>query len=370
MNIERKQVTICELINGYKEKGQAGIEGVVAYGGKLNVRPPYQREYIYQTKERDEVIRTLMKGFPVNVMYWAKVGDDGYELMDGQQRTISIGRYAAKSEQTFAVDYQYFFNLEEDEQKAMLDYVLDIYVCDGTPSEVLAWFKVINIAGKVLSDQELRNTSYTGTWLADAKVYFSKPNCIAYNIAKDYMIGSPIRQEYLATAIKWIAARDGLERIEDYMALHQRDENANPLRIYFQRVVDWIQAIFPKKRKDMKGVEWGLLYNAYKDAELDPDELETQVKALMMDDEVTKKSGIYPYVLTDNEKHLNLRTFTDSQKTAAYERQNGICLTCGKPFEFEQMAGDHITPWSQGGKTVPENCQMLCVPCNSSKGAK
>jgi hypothetical protein len=371
VNIDRRQVTIRELIDGYEEKGQAGIEGVVAYGGKLDVRPAYQREYIYPPKDRDEVIRTIMKGFPVNVMYWSKVGEDHYELMDGQQRTISIGRYVAESERTFAVDYRYFFNLEEDEQKAILDYILDIYVCDGTPSEVLAWFKVINIAGKVLSPQELRNTSYTGTWLADAKIYFSKPNCTAYNIARDYMTGSPIRQEYLETAIRWIAARDGLKEIEEYMGLHQNDENANQLRIYFQRVIDWIEAIFPVKRANMmKGVEWGLLYNAYKDSELDPDELEKRIKELMKDDEIEKRSGIYPYVLTGNEKFLNLRAFTDNQKRAAYEKQDGICATCGKQFEYEDMVGDHIKAWSKGGKTILENCQMLCVPCNSSKGAK
>lgn len=379
MDITRKQITVRELIADYKEKGPEGIEGVVAYGGKLDVRPAYQREYVYSGKDRDEVIHSVKKGFPINVMYWSKVGDDHYELMDGQQRTISICRYAAESERTFAVDYKYFFNLTADEQEAILNYPLDIYICDGTPSEVLAWFQVINIAGVKLSDQELRNTSYTGTWLSDAKVHLSKPNCAAYNMAKDYVSGSPIRQEYLETAIRWIADRDGItgdDPIKEYMALHQHDENANQLWIYFRRVIEWVQAIFSVKRKEMKGIEWGLLYNQFKDAELDPDKLEQEIKQIMMDDDVTNKKGIYTYVLTRDERHLNIRAFTESMKRQAYERQNGICPFCQAKgnakihYELREMHADHITPWHLGGKTIAENCQMLCADCNRHKSGK
>ena len=367
MKIDRIQVTVKELIDGYTEKGADGIEGVAAYGGRLDVRPPYQREYIYGTKDRDEVLRSVMKGFPINVMYWAKTGENRFALMDGQQRTISICRYAAESERTFAVDNRYFFNLEADERSALENYLLDIYICDGTPSEVLSWFRVINISGMRLSEQELRNTAYTGPWLADAKRHFSKPNCAAYHMAKDYMSGSPIRQEYLETAIKWIAARDGCRLIEDYMGLHQNDENANQLWIYFRRVIEWTQAIFPVKRKEMKGIDWGLLYNDSKDAALDPDALELRIKALMIDDDVTNRRGIYTYVLTGEEKYLSIRAFSDSQKRAAYERQGGICPGCKNHFALEKMQADHITPWSKGGKTVPENCKMLCAECNRRK---
>ena len=375
MNIDRIQVTVRELIDGYEERGTDGIEGVVAYGGKLDVRPAYQREFIYPDKDRDEVIRSVKKGFPVNVMYWAKTGDGRFELMDGQQRTISICRYAAAKdeenresyEQCFSVDNLYFFNLQADQKQKILDYVLDIYVCDGTPSEVLDWFRIINIAGKVLTEQELRNTSYTGPWLSDAKLHFSKPNCTAYRMAKDYMSGSPIRQEYLETAIEWIADRDGLPSIEAYMALHQQDENANQLWIYFKRVIEWVQTIFPVKRKEMKGLPWGLLYNQFKDAALDPDKLEAEIKTLMIDDDVTNKKGIYSYVLTHDERHLNIRAFTEKQKREAYERQNGICPDCGKHFAFEEMQGDHITPWSKGGHTTSDNCKMRCADCNRRK---
>lgn len=367
MRIERVQISVKELCDGYEEKGVDGIEGIVAYGGMLDVRPPYQREYVYAPKERDEVIRTVKKGFPLNIMYWAKSDDGHYELMDGQQRTISICRYAAESERTFAVDEKYYFNLEKDIQEQIDDYILDIYICDGTPSEVHEWFKVINIAGKPLTDQELRNTAYTGTWLSDAKLHFSKPNCAAYNMSKDYVTGSPIRQELLETALEWISARDNLGSVEQYMALHQHDENANQLWIYFRRVIEWVETIFPNKRREMKGLDWGLLYNQYKDDELDPTALEVRIRDLMMDDDVTNKKGIYTYVLSGNEKHLNIRAFTDNQKRETYERQNGICPNCNECFEFEEMEGDHITPWHLGGKTNTDNCQMLCKECNRRK---
>ena len=370
MKIERIQISIKDLVKDYEEKGTDGIEGITAYGGLLDVRPPYQREYVYAPKERDEVIRTIKKGFPLNTMYWAKTDDGHYELMDGQQRTISICRYAAESERTFAVDEKYFFNLENDLQKHIYDYILDIYVCDGTPSEVHEWFKVINIAGKPLTDQELRNTAYTGTWLSDAKLHFSKPTCAAYNMAKDYVTGSPIRQEYLETVIRWIARRDGLDSIEAYMALHQHDDNANQIWIYFKRVIEWAETIFPVYRREMKGVEWGLLYNDFKDKDLDPDKLEAEVSRLMADDDVGNKKGIYTYVLNGDERSLNIRAFTDTQKRAAYEQQRGICPICKKHFDYDKMHADHITPWHAGGKTIPENLQMLCRDCNLKKSGE
>ncbi len=373
MKIDRIQITIKELAKGYIEKGVDGIEGIVAYDGKLDVRPPYQREYVYAPKERDEVIRTVKKGFPLNTMYWAKNENGTFELMDGQQRTISICRYVAESEQSFSVDEKYYFNLEPDIQGAIDGYCLDIYICDGTPSEIHEWFKVINIAGKPLTAQELRNTAYTGTWLSDAKIHFSKPNCIAYNMGKDYLNGSPIRQEFLETALRWIANRDNLPLIEDYMALHQHDINANQLWLYYRKVIEWVSAIFPYKRKEMKGLEWGFLYNEYKDKELDPSLLETKIKNLMLDDDVTNKKGVYLYILSGNEKHLNIRAFTDSEKRQVYERQNGICPHCVAEhrekthYELEEMEADHITPWCEGGKTNVDNCQMLCKEHNRRK---
>ena len=361
MKIERKIITIAQLVDGYVEGRD---DSITAYGGKLNVRPPYQREYIYKPKERDEVIRTVLKNFPLNVMYWVR-SSDGFDLMDGQQRTISVCRYC---EGKFSVDRRGFDNLPDDIRENFLNYELDIYICDGKSSEILDWFKVINIAGLKLSNQEMRNVSYTGSWLADAKKYFSKTNGAAYNLAGKYLNGTANRQDYLEMALKWIIDREGMKAVEDYMAAHQHDENAAQLTTYFRRVIDWVKVLFPKYRaKPMKGLDWGILYNAHKDDEVDPAKLETEIKRLLIDDDVTNKGGIYAYVLDGDERHLNIRAFTEAMKIAAYERQTGICAACKKHFEFEQMEGDHITPWSEGGKTTADNCQMLCKSCNRIK---
>ncbi len=248
-----------------------------------------------------------------------------------------------------------------------------VYICEGTDREKLDWFKTINIAGKQLTAQELRNAVYTGPWLASAKKYFSKTGCPAYQIAGNYLNGSAIRQDYLETAIRWAVNRDRMDCIETYMATHQQDENANQLWLGFQRVIQWVEAVFPKKRREMKGIGWGLLYDRFKDAILDPDGLEKRIKSLMMDDEVTNKKGVYTYLLTGEEKHLSLRPFTEAPKRAAYERQAGVCPDCqaaGKAkihYEFDEMEGDHITPWSKGGKTTPDNCKMRCAECNRRK---
>ncbi|MGN0771193.1 MAG: HNH endonuclease family protein [Christensenellales bacterium] len=369
MKITRKQITIAELINGYKEKGEDGIEGVVAYGGKLDVRPAYQREYVYSGKERDEVIRSVKKGFPLNIMYWSKVGDDHYELMDGQQRTISICRYAADDYQTYSVDHKYFFNVTDPiERQAFFDYTLDIYICEGTPSEIHEWFTIINIAGKVLSAQEILNTSYTGTWLSAAKLFFSKPHCTAYNMASDYMVGSPIRQQYLETVLKWISDRDGFADIEDYMALHQHDNNANDIINYFKNVIEWIERTFTNKRKSlMAGLPWGLMYNAHKDDNLDPVAIEKEIKMLLQDDDVSDQNGVYEYILTRNEKHLSIRAFDKREKRQVYELQNQKCADCGLHFEIEDMEAHHKIRWVDGGHTTIDNCVMLCKACHDKR---
>lgn len=241
-----------------------------------------------------------------------------------------------------------------------------IYFCSGTDSEKLEWFKTINIAGEKLTDQELRNAVYAGSWVSDAKRYFSKRGCPAYNIAGDYLDGTAIRQDYLETVIKWISN----DNIEKYMAEHQHEPNANDLWLYFQSVINWVKAVFPYYRREMKGIEWGFLYNEYKDKKFDPKKLETEINKLMQDDDVTNKKGIYWYVLTRKEKYLNIRAFTDNQKREAYERQKGICPICKKHFDISEMEADHITPWHEGGKTIAENCQMLCKDDNRRKSGK
>lgn len=360
MKIELRELTIKEVVEGYANNNE---EGVVGYNGKLNIRPKYQREFVYKDAQRDAVIKTIRSHYPLNVMYWVKSGEDNYEVLDGQQRTISFCEYVNGS---YSINYQYFHNLEKDERDQILDYKLMIYVCDGSDSEKLAWFQIINIAGEKLSNQELRNAIYTGTWLTDAKKYFSKTSCPAYNIANQYLSGKQNRQEYLETAIRWISE----DKIEDYMSKHQHDPNANELWLYFKRVIDWVQVIFPNYRREMNGIEWGLLYNKYKDQPFDAADLERKLLALFDDDEVQSSKGAYIYLLTGDKKYLNLRSFPEKIKRATFERQKGICKTCKKEFEYSQVEADHITPWHEGGKTTPENCQILCKDCNRRKSGK
>lgn len=358
MKIQLQEIPVRDVAAKFVNNEE---EGVIGYDGRLNIRPKYQREFIYRDAQRDAVIDTVRKDFPLNVMYWAVNSDGTYEVLDGQQRTISICQYVAGD---FSVNYQYFHNLTDDEKEQILNYKLMVYWCEGNDKEKLEWFTTINIAGEKLTDQELRNAIYTGTWLTDAKRYFSRSNGAAYNLAKDYVNGSPIRQDYLETAIKWISSGN----IEQYMSQNQHAQNANELWMYFQNVINWAQLTFLHYRREMKGVDWGKLYNQFKDEKYDTDALESEIVKLMMDEDVTKKSGIYEYVLTREEKYLSIRAFTDNMKREAYERQQGICPVCGKHFDITEMEADHITPWVEGGRTTAENCQMLCREDNRRKG--
>jgi len=365
MNIELKELTITELSNGYQDNQE---NGVVSFDGKLDIRPPYQREFIYKDKQRDAVINTITKNFPLNVMYWAVREDGTFEVIDGQQRTISICRYVNGD---FAYQNRYFHNLQADEKEQILNYKLMVYVCSGSESEKLEWFETINIAGEKLTPQELRNAVYTGSWVSDAKRYFSKTGCVAFNIGSDYLNGTPIRQEYLETAIGWINNDDTNDGIKLYMAKHQHDQNATALWLYFQSVITWVNATFTTKRKKfMKGIAWGLLYNKYKDVLYDTIAIESETAILIADDDVEKKSGIYAYILTRDERHLGIRAFSDSVKQKVYEKQKRKCIVCKKEFDISEMEGDHITPWHENGKTIEENCQMLCKDDNRRKSGK
>lgn len=360
MKIELKEITVRQLTNGYKDNSE---NGVIGFGGKLDIRPPYQREFIYKDKQRDAVINTITNNYPLNVMYWAVREDGNYEVIDGQQRTISVCQYINGD---FAYMFRYFHNLKEDEKEQILNYKLMVYVCSGTDTERLKWFETINISGEKLTDQELKNAVFAGLWVSDAKRYFSKSGCPAYSIGNDYLVGSAIRQEYLETAIEWISKGN----IKIYMANHQHDQNASALWRYFQDVISWINATFIKKRKFMKGVDWGMLYNKYKDEIYDTNAIEEETAKLIQDDDVIKKSGIYPYILTRDEKYLSIRGFSDNMKQKVYERQDGICVKCLKHFELNEMEADHIKPWYEGGETTEENCQLLCRDDNRRKSGK
>lgn len=363
MKIELHRIKVRDVIDGYADNHE---EGVIAYSGKLDVRPKYQREFVYKDKQRDAVLETVRKGFPLNVMYWMVRDGGGYEVLDGQQRTISLGQYISGD---FSLDNRFFHNLTREEQEQILDYELMIYFCEGTDKERLDWFRTINIAGEKLTDQELRNAVYTGPWLSDAKLKFSKRNCAAYLLANDggqLVSGDTIRQEYLEAALSWINNGE----VADYMAKHQHDNDADELWEYFQSVIAWVRQVFPNHRKEMAHVNWGELYNQFKGETLDVEKLEAEVAQLMQDEDVTKKSGIYPFVLTREERCLSIRAFSDKMKREAYEKQKGKCKFCKKQFSIDEMEADHITPWHEGGKTIAGNCQMLCKEDNRRKSGK
>ena len=360
MKIELHTITVREVSENYVDNDE---EGVVGYNGKLNIRPKYQREFVYDEEKRNAVIDTIFKDFPLNVMYWVKNEDGTFEVLDGQQRTVSFCQYVKND---FSVDNRIFDNLTNTEKEKILNYKLMVYFCEGNDKEKLDWFEIINIAGVKLSDQELKNAVYTGTWLTNAKSIFSKSNCAAYLLSKDYVNGSPIRQEILETALSWISNGE----IKAYMSAHQQSPNANELWTYYRNVIEWVKLTFTTYRKEMKGIHWGSLYDKYKDEVFDSKKLEKEIQTLMMDDEVTAKKGIYPYVLTRNEKYLNIRAFSESQKREAYEKQKGVCPVCKKKWKIEQMEADHIKPWHEGGKTSDKNCQLICKDDNRRKSGK
>ena len=386
MNIKLFNIKVKDIFNGFVDKGE---DGVFAYGGKLTIRPPYQREFVYDLKQQEAVLHTVLKKFPLNTMYWVKTNDDHpidegwapaptdeFEVLDGQQRTLSVMQFL-KHKLQINVDGKAYYedSLPDDLYKNLLDYDFMIYICEGAESEKLEWFKIVNVAGEELTPQELRNSVYTGAWLSDAKRHFSKSNCAAKGLSDKYITGTPIRQELLEKALKGIVEFKDLDKIEDYMAAHKSDADADELWQYFQDVIHWVEKIFPKYDKSMKGVDWCHLYNKYHGKTYNSTTMTTEVTKLLADEEVENKKGIYEYLLSKDSdpyagKHLQLRAFSERDKRAAYAAQGGICPICHKHFEYEQMEGDHKKPWSKGGLTVYDNLQMLCKDCNGKKSAK
>lgn len=373
LTIDQIEVTVGEITDGYINNDEQGVRG---YGGRLDIRPPYQREFIYDEKEQQAVITTVLHGYPLNVMYWVRRDDDAdcpYEVMDGQQRTLSLCEYVAGK---FAYDFKYFGNQPEDVQKQILKYRLTVYVCEGEASEKLEWFKTINIAGKPLNEQEIRNAIYAGPFVTDAKRHFSKTNCAAWRLGRDLVPGSPIRQDFLRRALEWMAdheSRQGhAQSAVGYMAVHQHDPNANNLWTYYQNVINWAVTNFSPRhfKRIMKGLDWAALYDAYHTQTLDTAALAERISTLMRDGEVQRKQGIIPYVLDGDERHLDLRAFPDDIRLAVWEAQGHRCALCGCEADVELMEADHIVPWCKGGRTVRENCQLLCRVCNRRKSGR
>lgn len=375
MKIRLQEIKVRDLINGYANNNE---EGVVGYDGKLNIRPAYQREFVYNEKQQKAVIDTIVKGFPLNTMYWVENEDGTFELLDGQQRTLSICEYVQGN---FSIEFtkgveQYYHNLSSELQDKILNYSLMVYVCEGSDTERLDWFRTINIAGEKLTEQELLNINYIGAWLTDAKRKFSKTNCVAYKIGNKFVKGSPIRQEYLETALNWISGGN----VANYMSAHQHDFNANELWLYFNNVINWVLSTFavdtnPKNyRKEMSGLNWGDLYNRYHNNMYDATAIEKRVNELMANEEVTDKKGVYEYILSGENENiackLSKRVFSDNDKRTAYERQGGICPITGEQLPIEEMQADHIVPWWKGGTTTLSNLQMISKTANQRKGGK
>lgn len=375
MKIELKQIPVKDVFDKYKDSGE---KGVVGYHGQLDIRPAFQRNFVYDPPEEKAVIDTVLHGFPLNVMYWVVAGDNRYEVLDGQQRTLSIMRFL---DHQFAIEWEgqtmYVDALPDDLYDILINYKLMVYWCTGTDSEKLSWFRTVNIAGEQLTSQELRNIAYVGPWLSDAKRYFSKRGCVASKKAEKYVKGDPNRQELLEKALLWIAEAQGTN-IDEYMARHKSDDDANELWQYWQQVFDWVQMVFPRYFREMKGLDWGHFYNVYHENKYNTSKIDDDVVKLFDDDEVKKKKGIWQYELAVNAdeagatKYLNLRTFDKDMMRKKLKEQDGHCPMClaegnEKVYALSEMEGDHITPWSEGGKTEYDNLQMLCKRHNRLK---
>ncbi|MCL1902800.1 MAG: HNH endonuclease [Oscillospiraceae bacterium] len=365
MKLERLHLTVEQISKDFYNND----DGAGGLGGKLDIRPFYQRESIYDIKRKELVIDSIINGYPLNIMYFAKKTDGTYEVLDGQQRILSFCEFV--SEGGFSVEHRSFGNFYSEEKEKILNYTPMIYTCEGTDTEKLNWFERINVAGLPLTSQELRNAVYSGPWVSAAKRYFSKPNCPAGGLADKYIKGRVSRQEFLERAIQWHICSKEDEKIRDYMNKHCKESNADELQLYFEAVIAWVKAKFKIYRNEMQYVDWGMLYNRHKNDTLDANKLEKEIETLMTDPDVGNRKGIYEFILSNklpnDERLLNLRLFDNEQKRLVYEKQKGICTKCGKKFELKQMEADHITPWSQGGKTNIENCQVLCKDCNRRK---
>ncbi len=361
MKYELKEISVREVVEGYIDSAE---EGCFGYGGKLNIRPPYQREFIYSGKRREAVIQSVQKSLPLGAMYWIRKNDGTFELLDGQQRTISICQYVNNE---YSIDYFSFRNLTEGDKNQILDYKLWVCVCEGTDKETLEWFKVLNTPGTELNAQELRNAILPGTWLNAAKKCFSKNNGeVIVKDYKKYLKGSANRQDFLEAALRWICDKQG-KKIEQYMAEHQHETNCNELWLYFSHVMEWVKVTFKVYRPSMKGQEWGIFYNKYEGINYDADEMEKRIQDLIDDEDITNTRGIYEYLFDGKEQHLSIRQFSGKIREAVYNRQGKTCAKCGRHFELKDMQADHIKPWSRGGRTVAENCQILCADCNRTK---
>lgn len=376
-------ITVKDICAGFVYNELEG-KGLFGLSGKLTIQPEYQRNYIYADGKRDvAVIESILKGYPLGLIYFNKVGEDSFEVLDGQQRITSIGRYVTDK---FAViedgKPQYFNSLSEDKRKIIEQTKLLIYECEGTETEIKAWFKTINIAGVPLNQQELLNAVYSGQFVTLAKAEFSNSQNSNVNKWAAYISGSAIRQDFLERALDWVSKG----KIDDYMSRHRTDTNITELKTYFNTVIDWASTVFTDVESEMKGLEWGRLYESYKANPYDPQKVSAQVKELYADSYVKNRKGVFEYILGGlvDKKLLDVRVFDEATKKSVYAKQkseaekNGTsnCSLCAighdsnktKIWKLTEMDADHVTAWSNGGATDIKNCEMLCKTHNRAKG--
>ncbi|HBV57681.1 MAG TPA: HNH endonuclease [Candidatus Magasanikbacteria bacterium] len=382
--ILKTTITIKEICNGFVYNELEG-KGLFGLSGKLTIQPEYQRNYIYAEENREAgVIESVLKEYPIGLIYFNKVGKDTFEVLDGQQRVTSLGRFitdkfAIKDENGMP---QIFGNMAKDKQNKILETKLLIYECEGTESQIKEWFKTINIAGVPLNNQELLNAVYSGPFVTKAKEEFS--NSQNANIQKwsAYVSGSANRQEFLECALDWVSKGN----IGDYMSKHRKDKNIDELKKYFNTVIDWISSVFTDVESEMCGLEWGRLYEEHHTKKFNPAKVSAEVRKLYGDFFVKDKKGIFEYILGGNNdtKLLNIRIFDEPTKRAVYEKQTreaetkkkSNCSLCAvghdankdKIWSFGEMEADHVSAWSKGGATSTKNCEMLCRTHNRAKG--
>ena len=381
----RTDITVADICHGFVYNQLEG-KGLFGLGGKLTVQPEYQRNYLYADgggKREMAVVESLLKGYPLGLIYFNKVAEDKFEVLDGQQRITSIGRFVSGK---FAImengNPKYFDSLPADQQGRLRESKLLIYECEGTETEIKQWFETINIAGVPLNSQELLNAIYSGPFVTLAKAEFS--NSQNANIQKwsAYVKGSANRQEFLERALDWVSKGN----IGGYMSAHRNDTNIKELKTYFNTVIDWVSTVFSDVLPEMKGLEWGRLYEEHHGKSYDPKKMSVEVNKLAADDYVKNGKGIFEYLLggSKNAKLLEIRVFEMPVKRAAYERQKKAavaksasnCPHCAlghdankaRIYKIEEMDADHVAAWSKGGKSTVENCEMLCATHNRAKG--
>lgn len=359
-------VTVHKLVDGYKDGGFDG--GVVGYGGKLDIRPPYQREFVYDLPQQRLVIDSILENYPLNSIYWVENEDGRYELLDGQQRILSICRYHTNK---FSLNNRYFHSLRE-RQDDFLKYELLVHVCKGgSVNQKMKWFERINTAGEKLERQELLNAIFHGEWVSDAKRLFSRVGGPAQKISSKYVTANPERQGYLEVALDWYRNRDNKETIEGCMDRVHKAEKADQLWQFYRGVVDWIESCFPPSdtiRPIFKEVNWGeIYYEFHKTHKPNPTAHEKLLSELLESEDVQSGKGAVRYIFSRKDTDLKARKFDKRDIQRAYEKQGKKCAKCKEPFPMEKMEADHKQPWVWNGPSVHENCQLLCKPCHKEK---